>query len=414
MTLVVQSSSATIAVLQNFASQAGPDGVSSVIGLTGAIPILLGDNIGTTITALLASIGQTKNAKRTAIAHSFFNISGTVVFMFLIPWFAQFVRWISPKGREIDVISRQIANAHTTFNVVCTLVWLPMIPLMVKLVKTVIPGDDKKPESGTGALFLDNVMLTQPVTAMYLVSRELHAYAENVLMLMSSVKRAVGDSGTVAKKEYATCAQKTDGMEKRIISYITRLFAEGGMTPKQSERAAGLMFITSSVGHVHDRCLEIYASVQDLRTDGKILTEDAVGELAQCFDIAEVLYSQAMDSVETGDQAEAALISKGRKKMRKAQKQFNKAHLARVRDQKCDASLTEKFSGILYGLERIVDNSVEIAEETMDHVRYVTVDDTGVDEKNLHLPEGQRFSRREFQSALAASSEGDKSGKAAR
>ena len=84
MTLVVQSSSATIAVLQNFASQAGPDGVSSVIGLTGAIPILLGDNIGTTITALFASIGQSKNAKRTAIAHSIFNISGSCV---LFSWF---------------------------------------------------------------------------------------------------------------------------------------------------------------------------------------------------------------------------------------------------------------------------------------------------------------------------------------
>lgn len=76
MTLVVQSSSATIAVLQNFASQPGPDGVSSMLGLAGAIPILLGDNIGTTITALLASIGQPKDAKRTAAAHCIFNISG--------------------------------------------------------------------------------------------------------------------------------------------------------------------------------------------------------------------------------------------------------------------------------------------------------------------------------------------------
>ena len=76
MTLVVQSSSATIAVLQNFAEQPGPDGVSSILGLVGAIPILLGDNIGTTITALLASIGQTKDAKRTALAHCIFNISG--------------------------------------------------------------------------------------------------------------------------------------------------------------------------------------------------------------------------------------------------------------------------------------------------------------------------------------------------
>ena len=99
MTLVVQSSSATIAVLQNFASQPGPDGVTSVIGLAGAIPILFGDNIGTTITALLASIGQSKNAKRTALAHSIFNITGSIVFLFLIPVLAKFVQFISPKGK---------------------------------------------------------------------------------------------------------------------------------------------------------------------------------------------------------------------------------------------------------------------------------------------------------------------------
>ena len=109
MTLVVQSSSATIAVLQNFASQAGPDGVTSVIGLAGAIPILLGDNIGTTITALLASIGQSKNAKRTAIAHSIFNISGSFVFVWLIPWFAKFVQYTK----------RQRSRGNFTSNCEC-------------------------------------------------------------------------------------------------------------------------------------------------------------------------------------------------------------------------------------------------------------------------------------------------------
>lgn len=116
MTLVVQSSSATIAVLQNFATQAGPDGVTSVLGLAGAIPILLGDNIGTTITAVLASIGQSKNAKRTAVAHCVFNITGCFLFIWFIGPFADFIAWLSPKGPEVEVISRQIANAHTTFN----------------------------------------------------------------------------------------------------------------------------------------------------------------------------------------------------------------------------------------------------------------------------------------------------------
>ena len=84
MTVVVQSSSATIAVLQNLASTAGPDGVSSIIGLTGALPILFGDNIGTTITAVLASIGASVAAKRTAAAHVVFNITGTFIFI----WFS--------------------------------------------------------------------------------------------------------------------------------------------------------------------------------------------------------------------------------------------------------------------------------------------------------------------------------------
>ena len=100
----------------------------------------VGDNIGTTITALLASIGQSKNAKRTALAHSIFNITGSIVFLFLIPVLAKFVQFISPKGPEVEVISRQIANAHTTFNVVCTLVWLPLIPVMVKIVTTIVRG----------------------------------------------------------------------------------------------------------------------------------------------------------------------------------------------------------------------------------------------------------------------------------
>ena len=138
MTLVVQSSSATIAVLQNFASQAGPDGVTSIIGLAGAIPILLGDNIGTTITAVLASIGQSRDAKRVAAAHCTFNITGAAVAFCILPYFAKVVQYISTKGPEVSVISRQIANAHTLFNVTVTLIWLPLTPLMVRLVTTLV------------------------------------------------------------------------------------------------------------------------------------------------------------------------------------------------------------------------------------------------------------------------------------
>ncbi len=188
MTLVVQSSSATIAVLQNFASQAGNDGVTSIIGLAGAIPILLGDNIGTTITAILASVGQSKDAKRTAIAHSIFNISGAVLFIWFVKPYASLVQYVSPKGNEVDVISRQIANAHTGFNITMTLIWLPLIAVLVKIVMKIIP--DKKEKSillPGAARYLDGNIINQPAAALHLVSKEVLRCGQMVKEMLSKV-----------------------------------------------------------------------------------------------------------------------------------------------------------------------------------------------------------------------------------
>ena len=144
MTLVVQSSSATIAVLQNFAATPGVDG-ASIIGLEGAIPILLGDNLGTTITALLAAIGQSRDAKRVALSHCIFNLSGCLLFVWLIGPAAAVVAAISPAGPEVEVIARQIANAHTLFNVTMTVLWLPLVSVMVKIVMAILPEKPRRP-----------------------------------------------------------------------------------------------------------------------------------------------------------------------------------------------------------------------------------------------------------------------------
>lgn len=145
MTLTVQSSSATIAMLQTVAAQPGPDGVHGLLSLAGAIPVLLGDNIGTTVTAVLASIGQSRDTKRAAAAHALFNLTGAAAFCALLPWYAGLVAMISPKGPELEVIARQIANAHTLFNLICTAVWLPLTPLMVRLVCGLVP--DRPPKA---------------------------------------------------------------------------------------------------------------------------------------------------------------------------------------------------------------------------------------------------------------------------
>ena len=144
MTLTIQSSSATIAVLQNAAQQAGPDGAHSLLGLAGAVPVLLGDNVGTTITAVLAAAGQSRQAKRVAAAHCCFNLSGSLVCLAVLPGFVRLVELVSPIGPETEVIVRQIANAHSLFNLLCTAVWLPLLPGMVRWVRFLVP--EKKDE----------------------------------------------------------------------------------------------------------------------------------------------------------------------------------------------------------------------------------------------------------------------------
>ena len=385
MTLVVQSSSATIAVLQNFASQAGPDGVSSVIGLTGAIPILLGDNIGTTITALLASIGQSKNAKRTAIAHSIFNISGSCVFIFLIPWFAKFVQFISPKGNEVDVISRQIANAHTTFNIVCTLVWLPLIPLMVKIVTTIIRGDDKVQKTAFEPKYLDMNVVEQPAAAMVLVSKELNRLSELAESLLTGLKVSLtADKTSETYLHFKENLEIVQHLQESVSDYITRLFSSGNLTEQQSEYTAGLLFINNCIQRIAERCVDVDKICMEISDSGKVLTKEASAEMENCIDVTSQLLDKAMEAVRHGDSSAAESVFKNKKKMQKAEKKFNKAHLNRVKNNLCDASMTGYFSGIIYNIDRMADNCVGIAEEACDNVTFISLDE----EANKTVAEG--------------------------
>lgn len=386
MTLVVQSSSATIAVLQNFATQAGADGASSVIGLTGAIPILLGDNIGTTITAILASIGQTKNAQRTAIAHSIFNISGSVVCLCIIPWFAQFVQYISPTGREIDIISRQIANAHTTFNVVCTLFWLPFIPVMVKIVKAIIRGEDKNLKPAYETKFLDNKMLDKPVAAMYLISQEMERLVGFADKTLCQLKFILDSSRSVENyAKFKENLQITDQLQVKITEYITKLLSSGNLTEQQSEQTASLLFVTNNIQRIAERCKDIDATCNSIVLQNSVLSPEANQEMNKCISITQSLLERSIKAIKTGENDIAGDIFKDKDKMRRSERKCNKAHLKRVKLGECSANMTPHFSDILYNLSRIADNCIGIAEEAADSVGFVEL---GKNAKKLGFAEG--------------------------
>lgn len=375
MTLVVQSSSATIAVLQNFAAQPAADGVSSVIGLTGAIPILLGDNIGTTITAILASIGQTKNAQRTAIAHSIFNISGSLVCLCIIPLFAQFVQYISPSGREIDVISRQIANAHTTFNVVCTLAWLPFIPVMVKIVKAIIRGEDKNLKAAYEPQYLDNNLLDKPAAAMYLVSLELERLVGLADRTLNQLKLVLDSQRTA--KDYEAFQEDLmilEQLQGRVTEYITKLLSGGYLTEQQSEETARLHFVTNNIQRMGERCRDMDEICRQVVAQNRVFSSVANEEIVKCITLAQSLLSRSVEAVKTGSKEMVNDIFRDTDQMRRSERRCNKAHLKRVKEGECHAHMTPYFSDLLYNLSRIADNCVSIAEEA----------DTGAGFAELH------------------------------
>ena len=375
MTLVVQSSSATIAVLQSFASQAGPDG-ASVIGLVGAIPILLGDNIGTTITAILASIGQSKDAKRCAIAHSVFNITGSFIFIWIIKPFAKFVEMISPKGNELDVISRQIANAHMSFNIINTLIWLPLLPVMVKIVMFIV-RDDKEVsiEDYKEKSFLDKNVISQPIAAMYLVSQEIRRAGRLVSEMIGNMKATVMNNDSKALAELEKNAKLVTEIDETTVSYISGMFSNGSLTEEQSSTTAGLLYVLNDIARVSKRC-EDASPVIRAKLEGKYkFSKDAVEELGKVIDNVEIMYRTSIVSLENGDTKTARKVFDYRKELRNMEKKFNKNHLKRLRKNNCKPEFTYPFSNVLHNLERIGDSCSGIVEEVMDNVRFLELEE---------------------------------------
>lgn len=362
MTLVVQSSSATIAVLQNFAAQAGPDGTSSILGLAGAIPILFGDNIGTTITALLASVGQSRDAKRTAVAHCIFNISGTFLFIWFVKPYASFIQFISPKGPEVEVISRQIANAHTAFNITVTLIWVGMIGLMVKIVTRLIPDGRRELTDPLVPVYLDRNVIAQPAVAMQFAAREVIRVCGIVREMLSDIVLSVETEDARTVEEVQGKGRVVSSLYTEISDYLAELFASGGLTEAQAARTSGLMYILSDVERMGSLCVEVADGIGEKIANGYNYSKDAMGDLKKSLELIERMYESAVNALDGGNAEEAKRILSSREKMMALDTNMRKAHMERVNKGKCKAKLTAPFTALLQSLDRMGNNCINLAD----------------------------------------------------
>lgn len=373
MTLVVQSSSATIAVLQNFAAQAGPDGISSIIGLEGAIPVLLGDNIGTTITALLACIGQSRDAKRTALAHCTFNITGAFLFIWFVKPYAHFIQAISTKGPEVEVIARQIANAHTIFNITMTLIWLPLIWLLVKIVVKILPYKKRTSKQKEVPIFLDPRLISQPAAAMEMVAREILRCSGMVEQMIHRLNHAIERQDLRRVDSILRQAVVVRKLYDNIVSYLSSLFSSGSMTEEQATQTAGMMYILSDIERADALCTEATESLQSILEKKHKLSPEAVEDLCRGLQIIEDMYQNVLEVIRTGNGEDARKIVHKKDNVLDLTLKLRKNHMKRVKQGACDAEMTSDFTRILHSFDRIGNSCANIADAALTGVSFESV-----------------------------------------
>jgi len=286
--------------------------------------------------------------------------------MWIVPGFAEFVRFISPKGNEVDVIARQIANAHMSFNIINTLIWLPLIPVMVKIVNFIVRGTDKQNEIRTEPLYLDSRVLNQPVAAMHLATQEVKALFENVQILLQDVKKSFISGDTEVLKKADESATWLERVNHEIVQYMSALFAGGGLTEEMTTEAAALMYVVNDVDKIRDRCADISKITRDKIFDEYEFSDMAMEELDRCFDFVIGMMQKAKAIAETNDKDLAVELLDAKDKLRKMERKFNKNHVKRMKKNDCKPELTGAFSGVLMNLDRIGTSCTNIAEEILD------------------------------------------------
>ena len=353
-TLVVQSSSATVGILQGLFSE-------GAITLHAAIPVLFGDNIGTTITAVLASIGTSVAARRAAFTHVTFNIIGAVIFMIFLGLFVNYVTFLQNTFNLNPEMT--IAFAHGSFNIANTMIQFPFIGALAWLVTKLIPGEDVtieyKPKH------LDPIFVEQSPT----VALD-QAKSEIIRMGEYSVKGLEETSlyAMTQQEKHSEMAMQIEGalnnLDKEITNYLVNISSKT-LSEADSAKHTALMDTVRDIERIGDHFENILELIQYKITNKINLTEHAHEDLHEMFDLTISTVNQAVKSLELMDREEALAVVQKEDQIDKMERSFRKRHIIRMNEGQCTGSAGIVFVDIISNLERIGDHAVNIAEEVL-------------------------------------------------
>lgn len=362
-TALIQSSSAFTGILIVLAIQ-------GLLTLEAGIPLIFGANIGTCVTAGLASLNASREAKRVAIAHTAFQIAGVILFILWIPSFVELIRWISPKGSAdlsgtahlAAVVPRQIANAHTIFNIATALIVLPFLKLTADIILRILPEQAVVESEPYQARFLDLSLLSTPALALSMARAEVLRMGDMSRTMVKKIIDPFMERDREALDEIEMIEEEVNYLESKINDYLTRI-SQQSIPEDQVGEVFQMMYTVTEFEQIADivakqlwpRALEWLGGNHQFSEQGKAeILSYHVSSLKQI--------SRAIDTFQNADLKKAKRMKVKFKKYRSMGDDYMRTHYERLREAVPETQAsTEYHIDLLEQFRRINGHSTNIA-----------------------------------------------------
>ncbi|MGM7635575.1 Na/Pi cotransporter family protein [Bacillus sp. Hm123] len=353
-TVIVQSSSATIGILQSLFAE-------NLLDLKAAMPVLFGDNIGTTITAVLASIGASVAARRAAATHVLFNLIGATVFLLILPLFTQFIEYLSVT-LSLDP-KMTIAFAHGTFNITNTLIQLPFVGLLAMIVTKLIPGEDTIFEYK--AKHLDPIFIEQsPSIALGQAKEEIINMGQIAVKGMEETHEYLKTKQQKHSERAVQIEDSLNALDKKITDYLIDL-SGASLSDAESERHSLLMDTVRDIERIGDHFENILELVDYQQTNKVKITDQAMSELEEMFKLTIDTVNKSIQALDENNLQLAREVAANEDLIDKMERKLRKQHILRLTEGACTAQAGIVFVDIISNLERMGDHAVNVAEAVL-------------------------------------------------
>ena len=356
ITVLVQASSATISILQNIYQE-------GLIPLKAALPVLFGDNIGTTITAIIAVIGSNTSAKRLAASHVMFNVVGTVIFLIFLAPFSMFVA----KMEQILHLNPKmaIAFAHGSFNMMTTVLLFPFIGVLEYLVVKIIK-DKKEDEEEAYKTTLDPALITAPVIALGQVKQELLTMTGFALKNFKTSVSYFFDRDEKLFEKVEKREEKINTVDQEITKYLA-LLSKQDFGEKEGEEIATYLDLCRDIERVGDHAHGIVKDVKYGISKKFKFSDTAYAEIRELEEIVENMIATATVALKESSIDKAVEVIDLHNKEREKEKKIRKNHIKRLSEQTCEIKAGLSFVDLVLHFTRIADHTRNIAERVLEN-----------------------------------------------